>query len=237
VRLLISNEQQEVAVGESLYSLFEDAVKQVLALEEVDGHPSGGRAPVCDAGTEEGAGGADANQNLISRLSSLASQIEVSLVLVDDARMADLNRQYRGLDGTTDVLSFPMLDDLDDLLETECEEVPVQAGAEAADTCFSGSDGEGIGEADANLNPTSDLPPLASAPEVLLGDIVISMPKARDQATTYGNSLTQELVFLAVHGMLHLLGYDDETDHDAERMMARSRQVMDKLGLGAGRDA
>jgi probable rRNA maturation factor len=72
--------------------------------------------------------------------------------------------------------------------------------------------------------------------EVLLGDIVISVPRALNQAAAYGNSFQQEMVFLAVHGMLHLLGYDDETDPGAARMMEIARQVMDKLGLGAVRD-
>jgi probable rRNA maturation factor len=113
--------------------------------------------------------------------------------------MAVLNQQYRGIAGTTDVLSFPMLDDICDVGCEKCEA------------------------------------PLASQ-ELLLGDIVISVPKALAQAAAYGNSFPQEMVFLAVHGMLHLLGYDDETDSGAARMMERTRQVMDKLGLGAGRD-
>ena len=110
MQLLISNEQQEAAVGEDLCSLIENALKDVLALEEVSGCPSGGRARKCEVGIEEGIGGADANKNLASHLPPLTSQIEVSLALVDDVRMAALNQQYRGIADTTDVLSFPMIE-------------------------------------------------------------------------------------------------------------------------------
>ncbi len=219
MQLLISNEQQEAAVGEDLCSLIENALKDVLALEEVSGCPSGGRARKCEVGIEEGIGGADANKNLASHLPPLTSQIEVSLALVDDVGMAALNQQYRGIADTTDVLSFPMI------------EYRSQESVVRSQECK-----EGIGEArlprraPANENPTTDM-------EVLLGDIVISVPRALDQAAAYGNSFKAEMVFLAVHGMLHLLGYDDETDGGAARMMEIARQVMDKLGLGAVRDA
>ncbi len=202
MQLLISNELEDAAVGEDLCSLIEDALQEVLALEEV----RSGRVPVhrtgAEVGIKEGIGEADANKNLTSHPSRLTSQMEVSLVLVDDVRMESLNRQYRGIAGTTDVLSFSMLDE----------------------------DGE-----EGTLFPPGQVAP---APEVeaLLGDIVISVPRARSQAAAYGNSFQQEMVFLAVHGMLHLLGYDDETEPGAARMMERTRQVMDRLGLGAGGD-
>lgn len=182
MQLLISNEQSEVPVGEELYPLIREALGEVLATEssEFVGRMIGDR------------------------------EAEVSMVLVDDARMAALNQQYRGLAGTTDVLSFPMLED---------------AGAdENADETGHPVSGNDVGV------------PLPPEPELLLGDIVISVPRALNQAAGYGNSLQQELVFLAVHGMLHLLGYDDETDPGAALMMERARQVMDKLGLGAGRN-
>jgi rRNA maturation RNase YbeY len=129
------------------------------------------------------------------------------------------------------------------ICEVGSEQVPARAGAEV------GKEGIGrlwasprlkarlhVSSANAIKDPTSNLSPLTSQMEVLLGDIVISVPRALNQAAAYGNSFQQEMVFLAVHGMLHLLGYDDETDPGAARMMEIARQVMDKLGLGAVRD-
>lgn len=74
--------------------------------------------------------------------------------------------------------------------------------------------------------------PVADEPVVSLGDIVISLEKAAEQANEYGHSFEREVAFLTVHSMLHLLGYDHETGEDDERdMRARQRAVMEVLGL------
>ena len=66
----------------------------------------------------------------------------------------------------------------------------------------------------------------------LLGDIVISIPKAIEQAEMYGHSLRREIGFLTVHSMLHLLGYDHENEGmEAVRMREKEEQVLNKLGL------
>lgn len=65
-----------------------------------------------------------------------------------------------------------------------------------------------------------------------LGDIVISIPRAMEQATEYGHSLRREVAFLTVHGMLHLLGYDHMTDAEREEMETEQRVVMEALGIG-----
>lgn len=116
---------------------------------------------------------------------------EVSMVLVDDTRMAELNQHYRRIAGTTDVLSFPMLD-----------------GDEQAEVID----------------------------EFLLGDIVISVPRALEQARECGHSLEEEIVFLAVHSMLHLLGYDHEGSEEEEILMySKQKAVLENLGLrGSG---
>jgi len=113
--------------------------------------------------------------------------VEVSMVWTDDSEMAELNRCYRGVEGTTDVLSFPMMDD------------------------------------EPSEDPTG---------EFLLGDIVISVPRAKAQAEEYGHSLAREMVFLAVHGMLHLLGYDHMTEEEAAIMRAKEKKVMKQIGVG-----
>jgi probable rRNA maturation factor len=74
--------------------------------------------------------------------------------------------------------------------------------------------------------------PVADEPVVSLGDIVISLEKAREQAEEYGHSFEREVAFLTVHSMLHLLGYDHELSEEDDRdMRARQRVIMDLMGL------
>ena len=74
--------------------------------------------------------------------------------------------------------------------------------------------------------------PVADEPVVSLGDIVISLERAREQAEEYGHSFEREVAFLTVHSMLHLLGYDHETGEEDDRdMRARQRVIMDIMGL------
>lgn len=65
----------------------------------------------------------------------------------------------------------------------------------------------------------------------MLGDIIISLPKAREQAEDYGHSLERELGFLAVHGFLHLLGYDHGTEEEEKEMFSRQEAVLEQIGL------
>ncbi|MCC3356680.1 rRNA maturation RNase YbeY [Bacillus sp. REN16] len=65
----------------------------------------------------------------------------------------------------------------------------------------------------------------------LLGDIIISIPRAREQAKDYGHSFARELGFLAVHGFLHLLGYDHMTKEDEDKMFSRQNEILEAYGL------
>lgn len=79
--------------------------------------------------------------------------------------------------------------------------------------------------------------PVADEPVVSLGDIVISLEKAQEQADTYGHSFEREVAFLCVHSMLHLLGYDHEAGGaDEADMRARQHKIMDEMGLGLDTD-
>ena len=65
----------------------------------------------------------------------------------------------------------------------------------------------------------------------ILGDIIISIPRTREQAEEYGHSFKRELGFLALHGFLHLLGYDHETKEDEKIMFSKQKEILDEYGL------
>lgn len=110
---------------------------------------------------------------------------ELSIVFTGDRAMRALNRSYRGIDRTTDVLSF-----------SQCE-------------------GEVLG-----------------VPLDMLGDIVISVPRAERQAAEYQCTLIAEIQRLLVHGLLHLLGYDHERGGaEAARMRRREAYLLGKVAL------
>lgn len=67
--------------------------------------------------------------------------------------------------------------------------------------------------------------------EDLLGDIIISIPKAKQQAEDYGHSFERELFFLAIHGFLHLLGYDHQTPAEEETMFAKQELILSEMGI------
>ena len=96
-----------------------------------------------------------------------------------------MNREYRGIDRETDVISFALEDHKD--IEFE------------------------------NLR--------------LLGDVYISIDKARSQALDYGHSLKRELSFLTIHGLLHLLGYDHMKPEDEKVMFGLQEEILDKYGI------
>ena len=70
------------------------------------------------------------------------------------------------------------------------------------------------------------------SPDLLLGDIIISLETAARQADDYNHSLEREVAFLTVHGMLHLLGYDHETETEREEMRSEEEHVLMLLGIG-----
>jgi probable rRNA maturation factor len=67
--------------------------------------------------------------------------------------------------------------------------------------------------------------------ELLLGDIVISMERAAEQAKAYGHSMKREYAFLIAHSMLHLLGYDHMLPEEAKQMERRQGEILDQLGI------
>ena len=115
---------------------------------------------------------------------------EVSVTFTDNEGIRAVNKEYRGIDAPTDVLSFPLTD-------------------------FEGGD-----------EPPTD------EPEISLGDIIVSLERAEEQAGEFGHSFEREVAFLCVHSMLHLLGYDHERGVDEEMdMRRRQREILEAMGL------
>jgi len=127
--------------------------------------------------------------NAVLRMEKFGAPAEISVTFVNNEQIHELNKQYRGKDVPTDVLSFPMG-------ENGVYDVNHSTGAK------------------------------------ILGDIVISMEKAVEQAERYGHSLEREVGYLSVHSMLHLLGYDHENG-GIQRVHMREKEelVMTQLGL------
>ncbi|MFD0048303.1 rRNA maturation RNase YbeY [Actinomycetes bacterium NPDC127524] len=65
----------------------------------------------------------------------------------------------------------------------------------------------------------------------VLGDIIISIDRTREQAEEYGHTFERELGFLALHGFLHLLGYDHMNEEDEKQMFTKQREILDAYGL------
>ncbi len=112
---------------------------------------------------------------------------EVGLIIVNDQYIKKLNKQYRGKDSPTDVLSFSFL-------ESEHEDI-------------------------------------AKEKEFAIGDIMISLDRAREQALEQGHSLEKEIILLTVHGLLHLMGYDHEGKEDRELMQSQEKRLMERFDL------
>ncbi|MDF2501375.1 MAG: metalloprotease ybeY, partial [Anaerosporomusa subterranea] len=127
--------------------------------------------------------------NKTAEVYDLSPQTEVSVLFTDNATIHSLNRDYRGKDMPTDVLSFA-------------------------------------------LNEGDEPMIIDGPPENLLGDIIISLEKAAEQAAEYGHSQEREVAFLTLHGLLHLLGYDHETEDDRAEMRQEEEAVLGLLGIG-----
>lgn len=123
---------------------------------------------------------------------------QLNLMFVGSEEMRKLNRETRGVDRVTDILSFPMLD------------------------CFDGTFRAQPGPQD--WDPETG--------DVILGDLVLCLDRAEEQAETYGHSIQREVSFLCLHGLLHLLGYDHELDEErAKRMEGLQSFLLEQLEI------
>ena len=111
--------------------------------------------------------------------------LEFNIIIVNNEKIHQLNREYRHIDRPTDVITFALEDHQDITYE--------------------------------NYR--------------LLGDIYISIDKVKEQAKEYGHSEKRELCFLAVHGFLHLLGYDHMKEEDEKIMFGKQEMILDGYGI------
>lgn len=115
---------------------------------------------------------------------------ELSVSFITNAEIQQINREYRGKDTPTDVISFAM---------------------------------EELGEGEMDIH-------VEGAPR-MLGDILISVERAKEQASDYGHSVERELGFLAIHGFLHLLGYDHMEEDEEKEMNNKQEEILQSFGL------
>lgn len=171
------------------------------------------------------------------------ADVEISLTYVDDDSIHEINREFRGVDRVTDVLSFPNLD------FTVPEDDPGEETAGSGSSRVSGTDdadGGGVycyrSQGGALIRP-SDWAGILDSPEtkadsmdpengcLVLGDIVLNLNRVREQAAAYGHSEQREFAFLIAHSMLHLCGYDHMTEEQSRIMFARQEKVLQDLGI------
>ena len=114
--------------------------------------------------------------------------IYINIVLTTPDNIRKINREQRGIDKPTDVLSFPMFekDEISKILDNQFD---------------------------------------------VLGDIVISIDKVKEQAIEYNHSFERELSYMVVHGFYHLLGYDHMEEQDKLKMREREENILNKLKI------
>jgi len=155
-------------------------------------------------------------------------RLEVSFSYASPEEMEALNAQYRGAEGPTDVLSFPMYKDAGEISEAAAKAAAEGAVAEEAESEETAVEEAAAEEAVVEEAVAEDAG--GEAP-VLIGDVVICREVAERQAKELGHSLERELLYLFVHSMFHLLGYDHEVADDKRRAMREAeKDVMKELG-------
>jgi len=117
----------------------------------------------------------------------------ISVTIVDEEEIKDINREHRNIDKVTDVLSFPVVNLLDGNFEKN-------AGDYFED-------------------------------KLILGDVVLCAKRAKEQSVEFGHSYERELGYLTCHSILHLIGYDHETDSEREVMRQKEEAVMELVNL------
>ena len=128
-------------------------------------------------------------------------EVEVDILITDSEEVREYNKEYRDIDKTTDVLSFPNID----------WEAPAD---------FENIDEE---EIEMSINPETEL--------TILGEICLNKDRIISQAEEYGHSVKREYAFLIAHSMLHLLGYDHMEEGEAKVMEEKQDMYLCEIGI------
>ena len=135
-------------------------------------------------------------ENVVAKtleLEQFSADTIVSVTAVDNNEIHSLNKEFRGVDRPTDVLSFPVV-------EFENGKMIENSGDYFED-------------------------------KLILGDIIFSAEKLKEQSIEYGHSFERELGFLVCHSTLHLLGYDHETEDERQVMRQKEEKTLELLNL------
>lgn len=127
-------------------------------------------------------------------------EVQISLVITDNEGIRELNRECRGIDRETDVLSFPNMD----FRKAGVFEIDEDSEADYFDP---------------------------DTGELMLGDIMISADRVKEQAESYEHSVRREFAFLVAHSMLHLCGYDHMEPEEAAVMETKQEKILRNLGI------
>lgn len=120
---------------------------------------------------------------MVKKVEKVKGRHVLSVIFVNEEEMHQINKLYRNIDRSTDVISFAEVDSGYDHLPYE------------------------------------------------LGDIFVNTDRVKSQADSYGHSEKREFAFLILHGMLHLLGYDHQTETDEKRMFALQDEILNRLAI------
>lgn len=115
-------------------------------------------------------------------------KLYVNVVLTDSKNIQVINKEHRGIDSKTDVLSFPMYE------KGELDNIKLEK-------------------------------------EDILGDMVISIEKVKEQAKEYDHSFERELAYMVVHSFYHLLGYDHINENEKKEMRQKEENILQKLNI------
>lgn len=139
--------------------------------------------------------------NFTLKEEGVEGEYQISLLFVDNNEIKEINKETRGINKATDVLSFPMLD-----YESGKVYKDMYIGYEFDETYMDGN-------------------------ELVLGDMVLSLERALEQSIEYNHTYEREVFYLVVHSILHLLGYDHMEEEEKLIMRAREEEILNKLNI------
>ena len=128
-------------------------------------------------------------------------EYEVSVTLVDNEEIRNINKDNRGIDKATDVLSFPCIEYEEGKVFKELYDI------NSFDVSY--FDGDAL----------------------VLGDIVLSIDKCKAQSEEYNHTFKRESAYLVIHSVLHLLGYDHMNEDDKKKMRKREEELLEALNI------